>query len=123
MNGEDFISRAGGIRTPINQYRTASVLGNKTLYVAVKMSDIVSPGNKHVFIEEDVSAKGQNVNAGGFVLLNPWWWDWPAYYHNDSSTIGFADGHAERHRWQNLNTLKLMRGEITSDPDAANNQI
>jgi prepilin-type N-terminal cleavage/methylation domain-containing protein/prepilin-type processing-associated H-X9-DG protein len=122
MNGEDFISRSGGIRTPINQYRTASVLGNKTLYVAVKMSDIVSPGNKHVFIEEDVSAKGQNVNAGGFVLLNPWWWDWPAYYHNDSSTIGFADGHAERHRWQNLNTLKLMRGEITSDPDAANNQ-
>jgi prepilin-type N-terminal cleavage/methylation domain-containing protein/prepilin-type processing-associated H-X9-DG protein len=123
MNGEDFISRSGGIRTPINQYRTASVLGNKTLYVAVKTSDIVSPGNKHVFIEEDVSAKGQNVNAGGFVLLNPWWWDWPAYYHNDSSTIGFADGHAERHRWQNMNTLKLMRGEIASDPDAAKTRI
>jgi len=124
MNSEDFSSRSGGIYTPITQYRTASALGNKTLYVVTKTSEIVSPGNKYVFVEEDVvnKASSQNVNAGGFVLLNPWWWDYPAYFHNDSSTIGFADGHAERHRWQNLNTLKLIRGEIASDPDPQNNE-
>ncbi|MEN6309456.1 MAG: prepilin-type N-terminal cleavage/methylation domain-containing protein [Anaerohalosphaeraceae bacterium] len=125
MNGEDFISRSGGIYSPISQYRTASGMGGKRLYVVTKTSEIVSPGNKHVFVEEDVAAKGQNVNAGGFVLLANGaynWWDWPAYYHNDSSTIGFADGHAERHRWMNVNTLKLMRGEIGSDPDPLNNE-
>lgn len=124
MNGEDFNNRSSGIYSPISQYRTATSLGNKRLYVVTKTSEIMSPGNKHVFVEEDVVNKPnpQNVNEGGFVLLNPWWWDLPAYFHNDSSTIGFADGHAERHRWQNANTLKLMRSEITSDPDPANNE-
>lgn len=122
MNSEDFQNRAAGLYSPISVYRTSSALNGKTLYVVTKTSEIKSPGNKYVFVEEDVAAKGQKANAGGFVLLNPWWWDWPAYFHNDSSTIGFSDGHAERHRWQNPNTLKLMRGEIGSDPDAANNQ-
>ncbi len=123
MNSEDFQNRAAGLYSPISVYRTSSVLNGKTLYVVTKTSEIKSPGNKYVFVEEDVVAKGQKANAGGFVLLNPWWWDWPAYYHNDSSTIGFADGHAERHRWLDANTLKLMKGEpLPAGTDHANNQ-
>ncbi len=126
MNGEDFIQRKSGRYSPISQYRTANVFGTaKLLKVAVKTTEIASPGNKYVFVEEDVATKNQNVNAGGFVLFGNGqhnWWDWPAYYHNDSSTLGFADGHAERKRWQDSDTVKLMRGDIGSDPDPLNNE-
>ena len=129
MNGEDFISRSGGIYGPISSYRSATTSYNgtaKPLKVAVKYSEIRSPGSKYVFVEEDVAAKGQKVNAGGFVMFdggNYTWWDWPAYYHNDSSTIGFADGHAERHKWQDDDTIKLMKGEISlSQVDTANSE-
>jgi prepilin-type processing-associated H-X9-DG protein len=115
MNGEDFVSRVGDMYTPINRYRTAVVSPTgttKTLIVAIKASDITTPSSKYVFVEESVSENFQPLNYGGFVLLlgsyyN--WWDWPAYYHNDSSTFGFADGHAERHRWQDSDTIALMR--------------
>ncbi len=111
MNGEHFENRENNnLYSPIATYSTLA--NGKELFVAVKTTQIKSPGNKYVFVEEDVSMKNQHVNAGGFVLLyegNHQWWDWPAYYHNDSSTLGFADGHAERHRWQDTRTLQLMK--------------
>lgn len=125
MNGEDFLSRSGGLYGPISQLRPVSFPGGMTrqLKVAIRFSDIRAPGNKFVFVEEDVSAKEQRWNQGGFVLMgntitnnnpgNYWeWWDWPAYYHNDQSTLGFADGHAEKKRWEDSKTVKLMKGEI-----------
>jgi prepilin-type processing-associated H-X9-DG protein len=39
------------------------------------------------------------------------WWDVPAYYHNDRSTLGFADGHAEKRTWRDPRTIRLMKGE------------
>jgi prepilin-type processing-associated H-X9-DG protein len=129
MNGEDFIDRVSGLYSPIKNYRSAVTApggASKVLRVAVKSSEIASPGNKYVFVEEDVVTRvpSQNVNAGGFVLLyggQYGWWDRPAYFHNDSSTIGFADGHAERHRWQDPATLNLMKNGIA--PSAANDAI
>ena len=118
MNSEDFVSRQGNLYTPITNYRTATFpdTGTKLLKVAVKFSDIKEPGKKYVFVEEDASAKNQQWNVGGFVLMannNYWeWWDWPASYHNDMSTLGFADGHGEKKRWQDERTIKLMKGEI-----------
>lgn len=128
MNGEDFINRqtAGNIYTPITSYRSAITSPggtSKVLRVAIKTNDIVSPGKKYVFVEEDVVTRvpSQNVNAGGFVLLNNGqfnWWDRPAYFHNDSSTLGFADGHAERHRWEDPDTINLMKdGKDDPRPD------
>jgi prepilin-type N-terminal cleavage/methylation domain-containing protein len=116
MNGEDFAERNGGINAPISRYR---VVGNRTLRVATKMNQITSPGSKFVFVEEDVAQKGQQWNAGGFVLMEGGnaqsWWDWPAYFHNDSSTLGFADGHGERIRWQDSRTIRLMKEGETPD--------
>ena len=119
MNSEDFNTRSGNIYSPINSYRSVNFPGGaKQLKVAVKFNDIKAPGNKYVFVEEDTAAKQQEWNAGGFVLMangNYWeWWDWPAFYHNDQSTLGFADGHAEKHRWSDSNTVKLMKGEIAT---------
>jgi prepilin-type N-terminal cleavage/methylation domain-containing protein/prepilin-type processing-associated H-X9-DG protein len=128
MNGEDFLNRQtpGNLYTPITSYRSAVTTpggASKVLRVAIKTSDIAGPGNKYVFVEEDVVTRvpSQNVNAGGFVLLANGaynWWDRPAYFHNDSSTFGFADGHSERHRWGDPDTLKLMKDGIPdSNPD------
>jgi len=111
MNGEDFISRKSGLYSSISEERR---VGTRVLRVATKMGQIASPGTKYVFMEEDVSAKKdpQQWNMGGFRLMYEGpntWWDWPGYFHNDSSTLGYADGHAERVRWHDWKTIKLMK--------------
>ena len=124
MNSEDFISRRapGTIYDPIDAYRTVTMPNgtSKPLKVAVRFNDINSPGTRYVFVEEDTAAKQQTWNAGGFVLMadgNYWkWWDWPAFNHNDQSTLGFADGHAEKHRWEDPRTVKLMKGGTAAEP-------
>ncbi len=128
MNGEDFINRVSGLYSPILTYRYAITSPggtSKKLYVVIKGSEIKSPGNKYVFVEEDVVTRipPQNVNLGGFVLLIGGaytWWDRPAYFHNDSSTLGFADGHSERHRWEDPDTINLMKNG-TTDPHPETN--
>ena len=108
MNGEDF--RTNSITIPGSG-------GTKTFKMAKKTTDILSPAHKYVFVEEDVVDSPvhgeQSHNLGGFVLMggsNYWqWWDIPAFYHNDRSTLGFADGHAEKHTWKDSRTLALMK--------------
>jgi prepilin-type processing-associated H-X9-DG protein len=127
MNGEDFVSRESGIYSPISTYRTAITTPGgtpKTLFVAVKFSDITAPSSNYVFIEEDVSGKRQTVNVGGFVLFwggNFHWWDWPANYHNGAGTFGFADGHAQIRHWQDPDTINLMKTGAR-DPDPLHNE-
>jgi prepilin-type processing-associated H-X9-DG protein len=109
MNGEDF--RTSTITFPDG--------GTREFRMARNINQIVSPDEKYVFVAEDVvnsSVHGaQWYNLGGFVMMggsNYWqWWDTPAPYHNDSSTLGFADGHAEIHTWQDRRTLYLMKNE------------
>lgn len=109
--------------------RTVTVSGvTKTLNPAIRMSDIVSPGNKFVFIEESIEYKDnghqdpQPYGMGAFIMWSgiETWWDWPAYFHNDSGTLGFADGHAERRRWEDKRTVNLTRegpnGEAEHQP-------
>ncbi|MCD6394007.1 MAG: type II secretion system protein [Planctomycetes bacterium] len=109
MNGEDF--RTNTITLPGG--------GTRQFKMAKKNNDIVSPSQKYIFVEEDVVNSPvhgkQWHNLGGFVLMggsNYWqWWDIPAFYHNDRSTLGFADGHAEKHTWEDPRTLYLMKNE------------
>ncbi len=108
MNGEDF--RTNTITVP-------GTGTTKTFKMALKTGDILSPAHKYVFVEEDVVDSpvhgAQSHNLGGFVLMggsNYWqWWDIPAFYHNDRSTLGFADGHAEKRTWRDPRTLALMK--------------
>ncbi len=118
MNGEDFTSRSGDL---ITGFRTVSNFpsGAKALMCVTKMTQIRSPGDKYVFVEENATKEGstsvrkQNYLLGGFVLMDGnnynSWWDFPAYYHNDMSTLGFADGHAEKKIWRDKRTIDLMR--------------
>ncbi len=64
---------------------------------ATKYSDIKRPAGKYIFLE-DIDPRG--YNTGSWVMNFPASWVDPlAMWHNERSTIGFADGHAEMHRW------------------------
>ena len=121
MNGEE---------TRDGQMITLPTGGQKRFKMAKKTSDILSPAHKYVFVEEDVVDSPvhnmQSHNLGGFVLMGGsdyWtWWDIPAYYHNDRSTLGFADGHAEKHTWRDPLTLALMKHERNTPGQPPNRQ-
>ncbi len=116
MNNEDYVSntRVGWPgHVPPSGWRSISTPGgSKRLQMVEKFQEISSPGQKYVFVEEDYVMHGQAYYAGGFVLMGDGttdsWWDWPASYHNDRSTLAFADGHAEKHTWRDPRTISIM---------------
>jgi prepilin-type N-terminal cleavage/methylation domain-containing protein/prepilin-type processing-associated H-X9-DG protein len=99
----------GGTR-PDN--RTPYLPGNKILK---KTLEIPTPANRYIFLEE--AEKGKNVHNWGSWILNPdptndTWWDPISIWHGEKSVMGFADGHAETHKWQNKSTVELAEGII-----------
>jgi len=79
-----------------------------------KYSEITSPALRYNFVE---TAEQRNwTMSGHFVLGAPeytnstdWgWWGPMAVNHGDSSVLGFCDGHAEVHRWQNPYTKERV---------------
>ena len=42
------------------------------------------------------------------------WIDFPASWHDGGGTFSFADGHAELHKWVDLNTLRTTPPAYTS---------
>lgn len=73
-----------------------------------KHSSITEPTMAMVFIEE---ADPRDYNNGTWVLdvSPPGWVDPFAVFHGDTSTLGFADGHAEAHKWLEPTTIKAAR--------------
>lgn len=102
MNSEDM-----GVRTISN---LPGAVTTKVLKGVTKFTEIASPGDKYVFVEE---AAGQDYNLGGWVLcLNgngQSWWDPLAPFHNKRSTLAFADGHAEKHNWIDDRTVDVCK--------------
>lgn len=74
-----------------------------------KLSGVPETSTAMVFIEE---ADPRSFNRGTWVINvmpSPGWVDPFAIFHGDVSTIGFADGHAELHRWLEPTTVKAAR--------------
>ncbi len=68
--------------------------------------EIKTPSMKYVFVEES-DTRGWNM---GSWVVNPTgdsWIDPLAIWHNKRSTLGFADGHSEKHRWEDERTIEL----------------
>ncbi len=78
-----------------------------------KMGEIVTPAMKMVFLE---NTDGRGWNMGSWIMNYgvPSWIDPMAIFHNDRSTIGFADGHAEKHLWLDGDTIRDAGGESTA---------
>lgn len=70
-----------------------------------KVSAVQGPSEAMVFIEE---SDPRNYNLGTWVInVNPPGWVDPfAIFHGNVSTLAFADGHAELHKWVEGTTIK-----------------
>jgi prepilin-type N-terminal cleavage/methylation domain-containing protein/prepilin-type processing-associated H-X9-DG protein len=103
-------------------FRTFSIVGGANgeswsdYTRATIYSEIRQPSAKYVLVEE-ADTRGYNM---GSWQINPnpkdrQWCDPIAMWHNKSTTLGFADGHAEMHKWLNQSTidnnLRAMYGE------------
>jgi prepilin-type N-terminal cleavage/methylation domain-containing protein/prepilin-type processing-associated H-X9-DG protein len=70
-----------------------------------KVSEIPTPSAMFVLLDENPNT----INDGYWASTpsNPQHWvDSPAHYHNQGGNLSFADGHAERRRWTDINVLK-----------------
>jgi prepilin-type N-terminal cleavage/methylation domain-containing protein len=86
---------------------TTPAAGSWTIW---KKADAQAPSQQYIFVEEQ---DYRGYNEGGWGLAHPGcpltgaggggWWDTVACCaHIDSCVLGFADSHAEKHRWVNI---------------------
>ena len=72
-----------------------------------KITDVVRPGTKMVFLENS-DARGWNIGSWIFPdMIGDRWGDPLAIWHGKGSVLGFADGHAELHKWKSNSTLAV----------------
>jgi len=70
-----------------------------------RYSEVENPAMKLVFVAE---CDPRQYNKGSWVVSHPpknSWIDPLAIWHNKRSTLGWADGHAEKHRWVDNSTM------------------
>jgi len=89
-----------------------------------KYENIENPGAVYVFVEEAYG--GANCyNCGSWMLANGdnenSWWDNLAPWHNDRSTLSFADGHAEVMKWQDERTVLYAQDRSLVSPIQSGN--
>lgn len=94
-------------------------------------SQILHPSTRIVWVEE--ADDRQNLcrppfteNLGGFIMnvgtppdfANATWLDFPAVNHGSKSTMNFADGHAEAHKWATPQGYPTRSGPTTPCADS-----
>jgi prepilin-type N-terminal cleavage/methylation domain-containing protein/prepilin-type processing-associated H-X9-DG protein len=68
-----------------------------------KLSQLRTTGSRLVFLDE---GKWPH-SPWGLHATHMTWWDQPTIRHSDGTNWGFADGHAEYHKWENQATKEL----------------
>lgn len=102
--GQGFAFDSYGAVGSLNGEQRGNV--NLTLF---KMTELLHPADRYVFVEE-ADNRGWNIGSWIIDVNGSRWIDAVAIWHNDKSTIGWADGHANTHRW--LQTQTMQRSEI-----------
>ncbi len=75
----------------------------------LRQAEVFGPSDALSFVEE---SDPRGYNLGTWVIdVQPAlrWVDPFSVYHGDSSSLGFADGHAEIHRWTDVDILRAAR--------------
>lgn len=79
-----------------------------------KLSTIRAPGDKYILVEE-MDGRGINMNSWVIQPQNMSRWVDPiAVWHVQSSTLGYADGHGEKHKWRDQSTLDMAEAQTTN---------
>jgi prepilin-type N-terminal cleavage/methylation domain-containing protein/prepilin-type processing-associated H-X9-DG protein len=78
-------------------------------------SEIHKPANRLVFIDE--GAMTSDAFAVYYASQQERWWDDPPIRHGDGTSVSFADGHSDWHKWQGLWTVELgLETTVDSNP-------
>ena len=68
-------------------------------------TEILKPALKYVFVEE-MDTRGCNIGSWQMQPNAKTWTDPVAMWHNKKTTLGFADGHAEMHAWEDQSFIE-----------------
>ncbi len=87
---------------------------------AKKTGDLTTPGPANIFSFMDESAYSYLYSGGAVFSFDPglgigsqYWRNLPAMYHGKASSIGYADGHSEGHRWMTPTTYVPVMVNVT----------
>jgi prepilin-type N-terminal cleavage/methylation domain-containing protein/prepilin-type processing-associated H-X9-DG protein len=83
--------------------------------LARKITDIKIPAKKYIFVE-DVDPRGSNVGSWQMYFNPPGFIDPLATWHKERTTLGFADGHVEIHRWEDPTFIEWTEKAMYEDP-------
>ncbi len=86
----------------------------------IKQTDLTRPGPSmtYVFLDENP----YSINDGWFAedpTIPNTWVDKPATYHNNAGGLGFADGHAEIHKWTDPALINFKNNPTGDAPATA----
>lgn len=84
-----------------------------------RMSQLWRPSDSFAFIEES-DPRGLNIHSWVMYINQQRWIDPLTVWHVEQSTIGYADGHALLHRWEDRRTIRMSRDQVFG-ADASNN--
>jgi len=73
---------------------------------AKKLSDLWRPSDNFAFLEES-DPRGCNMGSWVMWLKTAAWIDPLTVWHGSLGTIGFADGHAVIHKWEDARTISM----------------
>ena len=79
---------------------------------ARRITQLRNPSEIYVFIEEDEGAGAHNWGSWILDKDADSFHDPISIWHKKSSTLGYADGHAELHLWKEKTTWKVSSGEL-----------
>lgn len=78
-------------------------------HVAYKnRSNLKRPSEALVFLEEGEREKGFNHHSWALWITRPEFYDPLAIFHGGSSTMGYADGHAQSYRWRTREVIDMF---------------
>jgi prepilin-type N-terminal cleavage/methylation domain-containing protein len=108
-----------GWMNPTKTTLSQSYLHSSAIYSAFKkQTDILRTSDIYIMLEESPGT----INDDWFVE-NPdaptEWTDMPASYHNKSSFLLFADGHAQNRKWTDYQVVKQAGNFVTADPSSS----
>jgi prepilin-type processing-associated H-X9-DG protein len=86
------------------------------------MSQLANPGPAETFTFQDVYPDSICWPYFGVNMGPPnteRFFNWPAIAHNNGSVIGFADGHADYHRWTDPRTLAPVSADWHGHSDSS----
>lgn len=81
---------------------------------ATSYSELKRPATRYIFVEE-IDPRGYAIGSWQMHVQSKTWVDPLLIWHNNRTTLGFADGHAVTHRWMNESLIKWC-SKAVEDP-------